>query len=320
MDDRTLVAMETTERSRIYIRQDNDWVDTGTVPYGYNTCIARDGVVVHSMSSSKPLYFYRPAGSGWEVADSLDEGGVLRTACHENSIAIAYADHIRFVRWSGSNLETTKILQHDANGVMELRFNGDELYLSHERSIQDEGSRNLRSGIDVFSKRFGEWEFIRSVPQFRAQHSEWEYNDGCIGAAMAANARYLIAAAPIRTLESGGEFFHEVGEVYIIDVGYLDNRPEPAVESPRHELRWSSIYPNPGRGSAQIEYSLPTETSVTAQVFDLLGRPIATIVDRTQPPGEHTATLDTSAWARGLYFLRIRLDERTIGTQRFVVQ
>ena len=320
MDDRTLVVMESTERARIYLRRDNDWVDTGTIPYGYNTCIAGDVLAVSRWSASPPISFYRQSSSGWQVADSLGGAPIYRIACQDDSIAIADADSIRFTRWAGSGLETTQVVAHDGEGLMELLFNGNELYVSHERARDVDGARVMRSHIDVLSKRFGEWEFVRSVPQFRAQHSEREYNDGCLGAAMAASDEYLVAAAPVRTLQHGDEFVYEAGEVYIIAVGYLDNRSERLVDEPRFDLTWTRVYPSPGRGATQFEYSLPTETSVVAEVFDLLGRPIATIINRRQPRGEHTATLDTSAWARGLYFLRIRLNERTTGTQSFVVQ
>ncbi|MEO1624751.1 MAG: DUF1501 domain-containing protein [Bacteroidota bacterium] len=45
-------------------------------------------------------------------------------------------------------------------------------------------------------------------------------------------------------------------------------------------------------GMAAIEYSLPHEARVNITVFDLLGRPIETLVDRRQPGGPHRVEFD----------------------------
>ena len=70
-------------------------------------------------------------------------------------------------------------------------------------------------------------------------------------------------------------------------------------------------YPNPFNPSTIIPYQLPASTHVRLEVFNVLGQHVATLVDREQPAGRHTATWHgTDAAGRtvaaGLYLYRIR--------------
>ena len=53
-------------------------------------------------------------------------------------------------------------------------------------------------------------------------------------------------------------------------------------------------YPNPFNPSTRIEYGLPQRTRVTLTIFDVLGKKIATLVDRTQEPGYQSIVWNTS--------------------------
>ena len=70
-------------------------------------------------------------------------------------------------------------------------------------------------------------------------------------------------------------------------------------------------YPNPFNPSTIIPYQLPAPTHVRLEVFNVLGQHVATLVDREQPAGWHTATWQGTdaagrAVAAGLYLYRIR--------------
>ena len=70
-------------------------------------------------------------------------------------------------------------------------------------------------------------------------------------------------------------------------------------------------YPNPFNPSTIIPYQLPAPAHVRLEVFNVLGQYVATLVDREQPAGWHTATWHgTDAAGRtvaaGLYLYRIR--------------
>lgn len=64
-------------------------------------------------------------------------------------------------------------------------------------------------------------------------------------------------------------------------------------------------YPNPFNPSTRIEYGLPQRTRVTLTIFDVLGKKIATLVDRTQEPGYQSIVWNTSGLPSGVYYYRL---------------
>jgi hypothetical protein len=72
------------------------------------------------------------------------------------------------------------------------------------------------------------------------------------------------------------------------------------------ELALDSNYPNPFGTATTIEYALPEPTHVVLEVFDILGRRIARLVDQERPAGRHRVRLDASDWTSGTYLYRLR--------------
>ncbi len=64
-------------------------------------------------------------------------------------------------------------------------------------------------------------------------------------------------------------------------------------------------YPNPFNPLTTISYTLPARVHVKLEVFDVLGRKIATLVDALQDAGEHAAVFDGAAIASGTYLYRL---------------
>lgn len=71
-----------------------------------------------------------------------------------------------------------------------------------------------------------------------------------------------------------------------------------------------SAYPNPFNGSTNITYRLGSAALVTIDIFDLLGRKIATLERKYHPAGEHNITWSAHARASGTYFYRIQAGDR----------
>ncbi len=66
-----------------------------------------------------------------------------------------------------------------------------------------------------------------------------------------------------------------------------------------------AAYPQPFDRQVTLSYTLPTPGPVVLKVWDLLGRPVATLVDEMQGAGTHTAVLDAQDLAGGLYVYRL---------------
>lgn len=93
--------------------------------------------------------------------------------------------------------------------------------------------------------------------------------------------------------DMGADEYHGAGAV-------ADDRPAiPA--GPRLD----PAYPNPFNGMTVVPFALPSRERVRVVIVDLLGRPVATLVDGVLPAGEHRAVWHADRVATGVYFCRM---------------
>ncbi len=76
-----------------------------------------------------------------------------------------------------------------------------------------------------------------------------------------------------------------------------------------------SVTPNPLRGSTTIKYGVPSEGRVQIEVFDIQGRKVAGLVDRSMTAGYHGVIWNGKDDAgdnasQGVYFCRIQFEDR----------
>jgi hypothetical protein len=65
-------------------------------------------------------------------------------------------------------------------------------------------------------------------------------------------------------------------------------------------------YPNPFNPSTTIQYQIPKANHVTLNVFDVLGREVATLVNEQKPAGTYTVQFEGSGLTSGVYFYRLQ--------------
>ena len=64
-------------------------------------------------------------------------------------------------------------------------------------------------------------------------------------------------------------------------------------------------YPNPFNPSTTVKYDLPKPSIARIEVYDILGRKIATLVDETKKAGSYQIIWNASRFASGVYFYRL---------------
>jgi plastocyanin len=84
--------------------------------------------------------------------------------------------------------------------------------------------------------------------------------------------------------------------------------PPPAA-APVASFALEQNYPNPFNASTEISFSLPHSSPISLQMFDVLGRQVATVLDKSLPAGAHHVHFDGSALPSGIYFLQLRAGE-----------
>ncbi len=68
-------------------------------------------------------------------------------------------------------------------------------------------------------------------------------------------------------------------------------------------------YPNPFNPTTAIRYSIPEHSNVTIKVFDVLGRKVSTIVNKSLLQGNYEVEWDASELTSGIYFYRMQAGE-----------
>ena len=71
----------------------------------------------------------------------------------------------------------------------------------------------------------------------------------------------------------------------------------------------SQNYPNPFNPTTTIQYSIPKELYVIIQVYDILGKEIATLVNERKLTGNYSIDLKLRNLPSGIYFYRMRAGE-----------
>jgi cytoskeletal protein RodZ len=78
---------------------------------------------------------------------------------------------------------------------------------------------------------------------------------------------------------------------------------EKAEEPNRFQLKQN--YPNPFNPATEITYKLPVSRHVVLKVYDMLGRPIKTLVDDNQEAGNYTIRFNAGNLSSGMYIYRL---------------
>lgn len=113
---------------------------------------------------------------------------------------------------------------------------------------------------------------------------------------------------------SGFEIFRDWSLRVVIDV--VTSVPELDIPE---TLTLHNNYPNPFNPSTVIEFGLPNDSHVLLTVYDILGREVATLVDRELHAGAHSVTFEASSLTSGVYFYRLQAGDE-VRTHRMILQ
>lgn len=137
------------------------------------------------------------------------------------------------------------------------------------------------------------------------------------GGIIYATHNYWYNDIPPSLTGAGIVYNNKLGASDCSDIPVVDVQVERPLPSPR-EVYLLSNQPNPFTSSTVISFRLPSAGYVRLIVYDLLGRPVKTLVDGFQPAGPHEVVFDGSFLSNGPYAYRL-LTERTSLTKMMIV-
>ena len=77
-------------------------------------------------------------------------------------------------------------------------------------------------------------------------------------------------------------------------------------------------YPNPFEATTTIRFTTAQQSHVVLEVYDIVGRRVATLVDGPMAATTHIVTLDGRSLAGGTYIVRLQAGDR-VSTQKLVL-
>ncbi|GEM_PF-3122155 len=72
-----------------------------------------------------------------------------------------------------------------------------------------------------------------------------------------------------------------------------------------HSFSLEQNFPNPFNPTTMIRYNVPTLSTISIKIYNLLGEEISVLVDAVQSPGEHTVEWNPIDLPSGIYFCRL---------------
>ncbi len=109
----------------------------------------------------------------------------------------------------------------------------------------------------------------------------------------------------------------DTNQIYLATLGYSCWSIHRSISGINYQIEPCNIflspnYPNPFNSSTTIRYTIPTPGPITLDIYDILGRKVQTLLDISQPAGEYQVTWKAENFSSGMYFFKLRFDDKTI--------
>ncbi|MBI2269320.1 MAG: T9SS type A sorting domain-containing protein [Bacteroidetes bacterium] len=106
--------------------------------------------------------------------------------------------------------------------------------------------------------------------------------------------------------------------LYIDDINISADRKVGVIEN-ENSVNSLSVYPNPANESATITYHIDQKQDVELSLYDILGNKVKTLVDQMQDDGDYAYKISKQSVAKGMYFIRLNIDNKNIAVKKFIL-
>ena len=84
------------------------------------------------------------------------------------------------------------------------------------------------------------------------------------------------------------------------------------------EMASFSLFPNPTAAMLNIDYSISSASSISFEVYNMIGELMHTVQPQTLGVGDYRTQINTGGYSSGVYFISVKDDSRAIKTLKFV--
>jgi hypothetical protein len=82
----------------------------------------------------------------------------------------------------------------------------------------------------------------------------------------------------------------------------------------------SQNHPNPFNPVTSFTFEIPEPGRIEINIYNLLGREVRTLVEDSYPAGRHWIVFDSSGLTSGIYFYRLRFNDKILNRKMIVVK
>jgi hypothetical protein len=159
--------------------------------------------------------------------------------------------------------------------------------------------------------------------KYNSKRGDSTYRNACVGykgkfGKSNAEGKMVYLAFPFESVASAAErelFIQRLIEYFEIVIEGVDNK----ITNPPDKFVLAQNYPNPFNPSTTIKYSIPANLNgrtamhvVTLTVYDILGRQVATLVNKKQSPGNYQVSFSSKGLSSGIYLYKLQYNGRAL--------
>ena len=135
-----------------------------------------------------------------------------------------------------------------------------------------------------------------------------------------AGDRLLDADAILQVVFAFGGLQGPEFAIAIDNLGFASSELNTAGELPPALAEAPQVFPNPAATTATVAFELAQAADVSVEVFDVLGRRVATVFEGTRGAGPAALAVPTDALGAGTYLVRVRTDGGVATTTLTIVR
>lgn len=238
------------------------------------------------------------------------QGSMLAACLGQNTEGGVFVKRINETAWSRNGLDLFSVnALAEKNGVLYAATNHSSIYKVNYVNIGlpveliEFGYRKTNQGVELFWKTVSEQNNEGFQIERRHENSVWQ----TIGFVRGKGTTTQAQSYSFVDEQASGKMFYRLKQLDFNGAFQYSNTIEVNLTAPE-TFELAQNYPNPFNPSTNITYQLPMTSNVKLEVFDMLGRKVATLVDARQEAGTYVATLNGTAHnlASGVYFYRLQ--------------
>lgn len=218
-------------------------------------------------------------------------------------------------------------IKYDKDGAVlwTARYNGPQHSYDKATTLAlDDDSNVYVTGYSYYSERDADFITIKYNTEGQEEwlaryHGQADSRDYAKYIALdAANNIFVLGRS-----QSGNYSANPYGASVYTTIKYSQSAPVIIQESkPASPVTYalSQNFPNPFNPSTTIRYSLAKESHVTLQIFDLVGREVATLVNEVKSSGAHKAHWNAAGLPSGIYLYRLQVSNSAANSKPVFIQ